>query len=93
MRDRSLHERDMVVAWDGWPLPEILAGGIMGALIGLTLVAVPPGLNRIVPDVAGIVAGASIGAVLSWLWGPRRIKVRTQAGLTKEERTVRSRAA
>ena len=73
-------------------LPEILAGAIVGGLIGLTLVAVPPGLNQIIPDVAGVALGVLAGAALSWVWRPGRVATNTQR-LTEEERTVRSRAA
>ena len=89
MRDQALHDREMVVAWDGWAMPEILAGAVVGALLGLTVVAVPPGLNRIIPDVAGVAVGVVAGALLSWVWRPRRIRVRTERTLTEEERTVR----
>jgi ABC-type enterobactin transport system permease subunit len=83
----------MGVAWDGWAVPEILAGAIVGAVLGLTLAAVPPGVSNVIPDMAGVVLGALIGAVLSYVWRPRRITAQSLHALTSEEETVRSRAA
>jgi ABC-type enterobactin transport system permease subunit len=93
MRDRQLHERDMVVAWDGSALPEMIGGAIVGALIGLVLATVPPGVMNVIPDVAGVVAGALAGAVLSYVWRPRRITAERQREVIPEEQAIRSRAA
>jgi hypothetical protein len=76
MKDRRLGIEEIELARAGWPLPELIGGALVGAMIGLSLVTFSRFLDPIVPNVAGLAAGALIGAGLSWIHRPRRIELR-----------------
>ncbi len=91
MDSRHAMRRDIAMAWDGWPIPEMLGGAVVGALLGLSIVTVVPQLAAIVPNTAGLVAGAVVGAALSYVWRPRRFVVERR--IPEAERSRHARAA
>lgn len=91
MDSREAMRREIAMAWDGWPVPEMLGGAIFGALLGLCIVTVVPQLAAVVPNTLGLVAGAVVGAALSYVWRPRRFVVEQR--VPQAERSSRAKAA
>ncbi len=93
MNEMRLGRREIETAWAGWPIPEMIGGAIPAGIVGLSAVTVIPALSTVVPNVVGLAAGAVLGAVLSWVWRPRRIALEAQRdmihAMTPEERPVR----
>lgn len=89
MRTREAMRREVVTAWAGWPIPEMIGGAIVGALLLLSVVTVVPQLAAIVPNVVGIAGGAIIGAILSYVWRPRHIAIQGERRIRPEDQHVR----
>jgi hypothetical protein len=90
IRDRRAMEQEIVVAWAGWPIPEMIGGAIVGSLLLLTLTAVPPQLRGLVPDQLSVIAGAILGAVLSFIARPRKIELVARDMTPEEEHLTRA---
>lgn len=82
MRDRN-DRREIVIAQDGWPVPEMIGGAVTGALVLPMFVALTT-LYGTVPDSVSMTVGALIGAGASYLLRPRRL-VASARRLTPEE--------
>ncbi|HEX9437292.1 MAG TPA: hypothetical protein VGA16_09070 [Candidatus Limnocylindria bacterium] len=89
MRNRYQAEREIAVAWDGLPIPEMIGGAIVGAFFLLTIVAVPPTGLRGSADGLSVVVGAILGAAISYVMRPRRILVKTTRRETPEDQHLR----
>lgn len=89
MRSRDAMRRQVETAWAGWPIPEMIGGAIVGALLLLSVVTIVPQLAAIVPNVVGLAAGAIIGAILSYVWRPRRIALEREGRMRPEDQHIR----
>lgn len=89
--ERHVGRHDIEVAYAGWPIPEILGGAVVGAILVLSVVAVV--LRSAIPNDAALAIGAVAGALVSWIHRPRRIALERQRdmirALTPEERPQR----
>jgi hypothetical protein len=89
--ERRVDRRDIEMAHAGGPIPEILGGALVGALLLLCVAAVV--LRGAVPSEAAIAIGALAGALVSWVYRPDRITLERQRdvlhALTPEERPHR----
>ncbi len=77
------------VLYDGWPIPEVLAGAIVGALMLVTIVAFVR-LDALIPQGLVAAAGALIGGVLSYVWRPRRIVLEQRELLPGQQHLTRA---
>ena len=89
---KNVRDADLIAARDGAPIPEVLAGAIVGAVLMMAAIALVPAVSA-VPDVAVVAVGLVAGALLSYVLAPRHVRLAQAHRATPEEDLVRSRAA